>query len=168
MLKTTGSPDEPAPIKNNGNKSASSRNNNSKPASRRNNGNGEVNEFGFGRNSVEHAKKSRKLSKSKNLSKLKQLKSEKLSKSQKLLKTGKLSKSQKSAKLGKKLSKSRNLLNFDAKKNGPSFLTLDAKTVLNHLWLAFIKAPILWHFDPECHIRIETNTLGYAIGDVLS
>ena len=33
---------------------------------------------------------------------------------------------------------------------------------------AFIKAPILRHFDPECHIRIETDASGYAIGGVLS
>ena len=33
---------------------------------------------------------------------------------------------------------------------------------------AFIEAPILRHFDPECHIRIETNASGYAIGRVLS
>ena len=33
---------------------------------------------------------------------------------------------------------------------------------------AFTEAPILQHFDPECHIRIETNASGYAIGGVLS
>ena len=33
---------------------------------------------------------------------------------------------------------------------------------------AFTKAPILQHFDPECHIRIETDASGYAIGGVLS
>ena len=33
---------------------------------------------------------------------------------------------------------------------------------------AFTKAPILRHFDPECHIRIETDASGYAIGGVLS
>ena len=31
----------------------------------------------------------------------------------------------------------------------------------------FTKAPILQHFDPECHIRIETNVSGYAIKRVL-
>ena len=83
-------------------------------------------------------------------------------------KTGKLSKSWKLAKSGKKLSRSGNLLNFSAKKTGPSLLSPDAKTIFNCLWLAFIKAPILWYFDPECHIQIETDTLGYAIGGVLS
>ena len=66
------------------------------------------------------------------------LKIEKLSKSLKLSKLGnlkgeKLSKSQKSAKLGKKLSKSENLSNFDTKKNGPSFLTSNAKMTFNCL-----------------------------------
>ena len=58
-------------------------------------------------------------------------------------KSGKLSKSQKLAKLRKKLSKSENLLNFGAMEAGPKFLTPDTKTAFNHLWLAFIKAPIL-------------------------
>ena len=34
----------------------------------------------------------------------------------------------------------------------PNFLTPDAKKAFNHLRLAFIKASILRHFDPECHI----------------
>ena len=50
----------------------------------------------------------------------------------------------------------------------PNFLTSDAKKAFNHLRLAFIKAPIFWHFDLENHIWIETNALGYAIGGVLS
>ena len=33
---------------------------------------------------------------------------------------------------------------------------------------AFVKAPILHHFDPERHIRVETDASGYAIGGVLS
>ena len=32
----------------------------------------------------------------------------------------------------------------------------------------FNEAPILQHFDPKCHIRIETDVSGYAIGGVLS
>ena len=46
------------------------------------------------------------------------------------------------------------------------FLTLDARKTFNHLRQAFIKAPILRHFDLECYIRIETNASGYAIGGV--
>ena len=56
-----------------------------------------------------------------------------IEKYRKLSKTRKLSKSQKSAKSGKKLSKSRNLPNFDVKKNGPSFLTLNIRIAFNRL-----------------------------------
>ena len=66
-----------------------------------------------------------------------------IEKYRKLSKTRKLTKSQKSAKSGKKLSKSGNLSNFHAKKNGPSFFTPNTKTAFNHLWLAFTKALIL-------------------------
>ena len=90
-------------------------------------------------------------------------KSRKSAKSQKLSKSG-ISKGEKP----KKSSKSRNSPNFDAKDSGPSFLTPEARSAFNHLWLAFTEAPILRHFDPECHIRIETDALGYAIGGVLS
>ena len=34
----------------------------------------------------------------------------------------------------------------------PMFLTFNAKKAFNHLKQAFIKALILQHFDPECHI----------------
>ena len=44
--------------------------------------------------------------------------------------------------LNKKLSKSKN----------PAFLTADAKQAFTQLRQAFTKAPILSHFDPECHI----------------
>ena len=50
----------------------------------------------------------------------------------------------------------------------PKFLTSNAKKTFNRLKQAFTKAPILQHFDPECHIRIETDASGYAIGRVLS
>ena len=86
----------------------------------------------------------------------------------KLSKTKKLSKSQKSAKSRKKSSKSGNLPNFDAKENGPSFLTPNTRTAFNYLRLAFIKALILGHFNPECHIQTEINASGYAINGVLS
>ena len=49
-----------------------------------------------------------------------------------------------------------------------NFLTPNAKKVFNHLRLAFIKAPILQHFNLERDIRIETDVSGYAIGVVLS
>ena len=48
------------------------------------------------------------------------------------------------------------------------FLTSDAREVFNRLRQAFTEVPILWHFDPECHIRDETDASGYAIRRVLS
>ena len=48
------------------------------------------------------------------------------------------------------------------------FLTPGAKLAFAELRQAFVKAPILHHFDPERHIRIETDVSGYAIGGVLS
>ena len=50
----------------------------------------------------------------------------------------------------------------------PTFLTPGAREAFNQLRQAFTEAPILWHFDPECHIRIETDALSYAIGGKLS
>ena len=91
MLKTTGLPDKPALSRNDGSKLASSRNNNSKPASRKNDDDGEVDKFGVGRNGVEHAKKSEKISKSEKSSKSGKLKSKKMSKSQNLAKSEKKS-----------------------------------------------------------------------------
>ena len=49
-----------------------------------------------------------------------------------------------------------------------NFLTSDAKKVFNHLQLAFIKSPILRHFDLESHIRIETDVSSHAIDRVSS
>ncbi len=48
------------------------------------------------------------------------------------------------------------------------FLTPEAKKAFIHLQKAFIKTPIFRYFDPEYHIRIETDALGYTIGGVLS
>ena len=144
MLKTIGSPNKPAPSRNDGSRLTSSKNNNNKPASRKNDGNGEVDGFGVGRNSVEYAKKSEK-SKSK-----------------------KMSKSQNLAKLRKKLLKSGNSTNFDATEDGPKFFIPDARIAFNRLRLAFTEAPILRHFNPECHIWIETDASSYAIDGVLS
>ena len=50
----------------------------------------------------------------------------------------------------------------------PSFLTPDARRAFTQLRQAFTEAPILRHFNPERHIRIETDASGYAIGGVLS
>ena len=48
------------------------------------------------------------------------------------------------------------------------FLTLKARLAFTRLWQAFTEVPILLHFDPERHIRIETDACSYAIGRVLS
>ena len=84
------------------------------------------------------------------------------------LKGQKTSKSQKSSKSEKNLSKSGNLSNFGTTESGPSFLTSEARSAFNRLRLAFTEASILQHFDPECHIRIETDASCYVIGGMLS
>ena len=50
----------------------------------------------------------------------------------------------------------------------PTFLTLNAKKIFNHLLQMFIKAQILQYFDPKCHIWIKPNALGYNIAEILS
>ncbi len=47
------------------------------------------------------------------------------------------------------------------------FLTSEVKKAFINLQKVFTKALILKHFDPECYIGIETDTLGYAIGGIL-
>ena len=54
------------------------------------------------------------------------------------------------------------------KKVGTGFLTLEARLAFTQLRQAFVKAPILHHFNPKSHIRIETDALDYAISVVLS
>ena len=51
---------------------------------------------------------------------------------------------------------------------GTSFLTPKARLAFTQLRQAFVKSLILHHFDPESHIRIETDTSSYAIGGILS
>ena len=150
MLQITRSPNKPAFSINDGSKSASSKNNNNILASKKNNGNNEDDRLDHDKNGVKHAKKLRKLFKSR------KLKSEKMSKSQNL------------AKSEKSLSKNENLINFDIAEARSKFLIPNTKTAFNHLWLAFTKTLILQHFDPEYHISIETNVLGYAINGVLN
>ncbi len=48
------------------------------------------------------------------------------------------------------------------------FLTPNTKEAFIHLQKAFIKAPILRHFDPDYYIQNKTNTLEYTINRVLS
>ena len=46
------------------------------------------------------------------------------------------------------------------------YFTAKARKAFTCLRQAFTKALIFWHFDLECHIRIETNTSGSAISGV--
>ena len=82
------------------------------------------------------------------------------------LKTGR-SKSQKLTKY-KKTSKSKNSPEFGNKKVRSNFLTPDSRTAINCLELAFIKAPILSHFDLEYYIWTEIDIFGYIIRRVLN
>ncbi len=49
-----------------------------------------------------------------------------------------------------------------------TFLTIDTRRAFTELRQAFIEAPILNQFDPECHIQIEIDALGYAISRIFS
>ena len=51
---------------------------------------------------------------------------------------------------------------------GTGFFTPEARLGFTQLRQAFIEAPIFNHFNPESHIRIETNASDYIIGGVLS
>lgn len=48
------------------------------------------------------------------------------------------------------------------------FLTPETKKAFIQQQKVFTKCPILGYFDQKYHIKIETNTLGYIIGRVLS
>ena len=69
--------------------------------------------------------------------------------------------------------KARNLSNSKSlskskKTVGSDFLIPGAKLAFTKFRQAFLKVLILHHFDPEHHIRIETDVSGYAIGGVFS
>ena len=59
-------------------------------------------------------------------------------------------------------------LNSRNKEVGTDFLIPETRLAFTQLKQAFIEAPIHHHFDPESHIRIETDVSSYVIGDVLS
>ena len=69
-------------------------------------------------------------------------------------------KSQKTSK-SKNLSKSKKIVGSDG-------LTPRARLAFTKLRQVFVKALILHHFDPDCHIRIEMDALSYAISGVLN
>ena len=54
------------------------------------------------------------------------------------------------------------------KKGKTSFFTPKARLAFTQLRQAFVKAPILYHFDPKSYTWIETDASGYAIDGVLS
>ncbi len=64
------------------------------------------------------------------------------------------------------MTKSQKLTNSNV--GATKFLTSEARIAFTKLRKAFTKTPILQHFDPECHIWIETDASGYAIGGMLS
>ena len=66
--------------------------------------------------------------------------------------------------IGKKAQKSSKFKNLSKS----DFFILGARLAFTELRQAFVKTPILHHFDLERHIRIETNASGYAIGGVLN
>ncbi len=49
-----------------------------------------------------------------------------------------------------------------------SFFTSETRKAFTKLRLAFVKASILNHFDPERHIQIETDASDYTISGILS
>ena len=70
--------------------------------------------------------------------------------------------------VGKKVQKLSKSKNLSKKTVGSDFFIPGARLAFIELRQAFIKAPIFYHFDSKCHIRIETDAFGYAIGGVFS
>ena len=62
----------------------------------------------------------------------------------------------------------RSLLTSKNSNEATGYLTHGVKQAFTQLRQAFTKAPILQHFDPECHIRIETDVSGYVMSGILS
>ena len=67
-----------------------------------------------------------------------------------------------------KISKSKNSSKSKEAVGSSDFLTPEAKLAFIKLRQAFFKAPILYHFDLERHIQIETDVSGHTIGGVFS
>ena len=66
--------------------------------------------------------------------------------------------------------KSKNSVKFRASLQsfGLGFFTPKARLTSTKLKQAFIKPLILYHFHLDCHIYIQSDVLGYAIGEILS
>ena len=67
-----------------------------------------------------------------------------------------------------KTSKFKKLFKPKKKIGSLDFLILRARLVFTKLRQAFVRALILYYFDPECYIQIKTNALCYAIDGVFS
>lgn len=62
-----------------------------------------------------------------------------------------------------------NLLNNMKKmSSGADFVISKARLTFTYLKKAFTKALILYHFNPERHIQIKTDTSSYAISGILN
>lgn len=77
-------------------------------------------------------------------------------------------------KILKKSAKSKNPVKLFKSQNtsinvrATKFLNSKAIVAFTQLRQVFIKALIFGHFDPECHIRIETNASSYTNSGILS
>ena len=65
-------------------------------------------------------------------------------------------------------SKNHDFLKSRPEEAGTGFLTPEARLAFTRLRQAFIEAPILYHFNPKSHNRIETDASSYSIGGILS
>lgn len=66
-------------------------------------------------------------------------------------------------KFNKKLAKSKkpDFANVDFSKT--NFFTFKARATFIYLQKIFTKAPILYYFDPKCHIQIERDAWGISL-----
>ena len=71
-------------------------------------------------------------------------------------------------KKGQKISKSKKSSKSKKTVRSLDFLTQKARLAFTILRQAFVKAPILHHFDPKRYIRVKMDTSSYAIGGILS
>ena len=64
--------------------------------------------------------------------------------------------------------KDENLTKVFVQSFGSSFLTFGAKQAFTKMKQTYIETPILYHFDSNSYILIETNISHYAIDGILS
>lgn len=60
------------------------------------------------------------------------------------------------------------IVETNSKESGMRFNTSEAKLAFAKLKQTFSIAPIIHHFDLECHIGIKTDEYGYVINGVFS